>query len=88
MTLRKSALAGNRAQAEDELLRRLKECVPAGVKVTVLVDRGFADQRLYALLAQAGFEYVVRFRKDVRVQVEGGHQRPAAAWIPASGSRC
>ncbi len=30
MTLQKSALAGNRAQAEDELLLRLKECVPAG----------------------------------------------------------
>jgi len=50
MTLQKSVLAGNRAQAEDELLRRLKECVPAGVKVTVLADRGFADQRLYALV--------------------------------------
>lgn len=32
MTLQKSALAGNRAQAEDELLLRLKECVPEGVK--------------------------------------------------------
>ncbi|WP_426731018.1 IS4 family transposase [Myxococcus faecalis] len=85
MTLQKSALAGNRAQAEDELLLRLKECVPEGVKVTVLADRGFADQRLYALLAQAGFEYVVRFRKDVRVEVEGVHQRSAAEWIPASG---
>ncbi|NNC00390.1 IS4 family transposase, partial [Corallococcus exiguus] len=63
LTLQKSALSGNRAQAEDELLLRLKECVPEGVKVTVLADRGFADQRLYALLAQAGFEYVVRFRK-------------------------
>ncbi len=85
LTLQKSALAGNRAQAEDELLLRLKECVPAEVKVTILADRGFADQRLYALLAQSGFEYVVRFRKDVRVEVEGGHQRPAAEWIPASG---
>ncbi|NNC00455.1 IS4 family transposase, partial [Corallococcus exiguus] len=45
LTLQKSALAGNRAQAEDELLPRLKECVPEGVKVTVLADRGFADQR-------------------------------------------
>ncbi|ATB45119.1 hypothetical protein [Corallococcus macrosporus] len=33
LTLKKSAMAGNRAQAEDELLLRLKECVPEGVQV-------------------------------------------------------
>ncbi len=55
------------------------------MKVTVLADRGFADQRLYALLAQAGFEYVVRFRKDVRVEVAGGSQQPASGWMPTSG---
>lgn len=33
--------------------------------MTVLVDLGFAEQRLYALLAHAGFERVVRFRQDV-----------------------
>lgn len=85
LTLQKSALAGNRAQAEDELLLRLKECVPDGVKVTVLADRGFADQRLYALLAQAGFEYVVRFRKNVQVEVAGGSRCPAVEWMPTSG---
>lgn len=53
--------------------------------LSVHADRGFADQRLYALLAQAGFEYVVRFRKDVRVEVAGGSQQPAAGWMPTSG---
>ncbi len=87
VTLQKSALAGNRAQAEDAVRLRLKECVPEGVKVTVLADRGFADQRLYALVAQAGFEYVVRFHKDVRVEAAGGSQQPASEWMPTAGMR-
>jgi hypothetical protein len=31
----------------------------------VLADRGFADQKLYALLQQVGFDYVIRFRQGL-----------------------
>ncbi|MFY2558291.1 IS4 family transposase [Corallococcus terminator] len=85
MTLQKSVLKGNRAEAEDTLLLHLKHCVPEGVKVTVLADRGFADSKLYALLGELGFDYVVRFRQDVRVETAQGQQQPASGWMPASG---
>lgn len=85
LTLQKSALKGNRAQAEDTLLQRLRECVPASVAVTVLCDRGFADQRLYAFLAQLDFEYVVRFRQGTLVKSAEGEEKPAGEWVPSSG---
>jgi hypothetical protein len=33
---------------------RLREVVPAGVAVTLVADRGFADQKLVAWLAAVG----------------------------------
>lgn len=85
LTLHKSAMEGNRAEAEDLVLQRLRECIAADVQVTVLMDRGFADKRLYALLAELDFEYVVRFRKDIVVTSAGGERRTAGDWVPASG---
>ena len=44
-------LKGKRNRHEDELLRRLYEVIPEGVKVTVVADRGFADCSLFEYLA-------------------------------------
>jgi hypothetical protein len=46
-SVRKDTLKGNRNRYEDELLVRFKEVVPQGVKVTLLADRGFGDQKLF-----------------------------------------
>jgi hypothetical protein len=46
----KARLKGRRDRYENEVLLRLHEVLPAGVHVTVLGDRGFGDQALYALL--------------------------------------
>ena len=35
---------------EDACLCRLAALVPAGCRVTILADRGFADQKLFAFL--------------------------------------
>jgi hypothetical protein len=43
-------LKGRGAQYETDVLVRLHEVLPAGVRVTVLADRGFGDQGLYALI--------------------------------------
>jgi hypothetical protein len=85
MTVQKSVLKGMRNEVEDAVLGRLREVLPSGVKVTVLADRGFADQNLYALFKQLGFDYVVRFRKGIAVTSAEGERRKAADWVPEAG---
>jgi hypothetical protein len=56
------------------------------VKVTVLADRGFADQAMYELLKeQLGFDFVVRFRGIVKVTSADGETKSAVAWTPNNG---
>jgi hypothetical protein len=85
LTVQKSLLQGMRNEVEDAVLVRLRECIPSSVKVTVLADRGFADQKLYALLKQLGFDYVVRFRQCITVTSAEGERRKAADWVPEAG---
>ena len=49
------------------MLERLRELIARDMQVTIFADRGFADVKLYALLKQLDFEYVVRFRVGVLV---------------------
>ena len=85
-TVVKSELKGWRNEHEDVLLECLREVLPAGVKVTVLADRGFGDQALYELLKdQLGFEFVVRFRGVVKVADEHGVTKTANEWVPDNG---
>ena len=60
-TVASSTLKGSQRRYEYEVLCRLREVLPAGVKVTVVADRGFADCKLfYALTEELTFEYVIR----------------------------
>jgi hypothetical protein len=88
MTVRNAQLKGRRNRFEDTVLLRLHEVVPPGVKVTVLADRGFGDQKLYELLADLGFDFIIRFRGSVTVHSATGEIRPAAAWVPPNGRIC
>jgi len=85
MTVHKSALKGLRNDVEDLILERLREVIASDVKVTILADRGFADQKLYALLKQLGFSYVIRFRQCITVTDAQGECRRAAEWVPKTG---
>jgi hypothetical protein len=89
-TVMKSELKGWRNEHGDVLLERFRQVLPAGVKVTVLADRGFGDQALYELLKdQLGLDFVVRFRRhhpghqcrwrDQARQGLGAKERPPAA---------
>ena len=81
-----SKLKGNQGRYEYEVLCRLREVLPDGVKVTVVADRGFADCKLfYALTTELGFEYVIRLRGDVYVTHARGERRVAAEWVGAGG---
>jgi hypothetical protein len=50
------------------LLRLLRSLVPAGVRVTVLADRGFGRAELAKTCRQIGVSFVFRIKPDVRVR--------------------
>jgi hypothetical protein len=50
LTVDKDELKNRRNDFEDACLARLKECLPEGVAVTILADRGFGDVKLFAFL--------------------------------------
>ncbi len=71
---------------EDQVLMRLAEVVPAGVRVRIVADRGFGDQKLYRMLAdELKFDFVIRFRGNIKVTAADGEARPAAEWVGARG---
>lgn len=85
-TVKSSTLKGNQRSYEYEVLCRLREVLPDGVKATIVADRGFADCKLfYALKEELGFEYVIRMRGDVYVTNARGERRLAAEWVGVGG---
>ena len=95
-TVASSTLKGNQRRYEYELLCRLREVLPAGVKVTVVADRGFGDCKLfYALTTELAFEYVIRLRGDTGTPspsavaftiADGRGGRRRFVFLPADGS--
>ena len=81
----KDELKDRRNDFEDACLRRLAELIPAGCRVTILADRGFGDQKLFAFLATLGFGYVIRFRGNIHVTDVDGTTRPATEWVGKGG---
>jgi hypothetical protein len=85
LTVWKEEIATRRNDYEDACLRRLAETMPTGCRVTILADRGFGDQKLFAFLDDLGFGYVIRFRGNIRVTDTNGEARPAAEWVGRAG---
>jgi hypothetical protein len=84
-TVRKSQLKDRQASYEDEVIERLHEILPDDVRVTLLADRGFGDQKRYAHLELLGWSYVIRFRDNILVESADGESKPAADWVPTNG---
>ena len=84
-TVEKAKLEGNRNRFEDELLTRLHEKLPAGTRVTLTADRGFADQKLFSFLHTLGFDYVIRVKKSTSIAKQPLHGRAASTWLKADG---
>src|SRR6201992_657082 len=72
LTVWKEEIATRRNDYEDACLRRLAETMPPGRRVTILADRGFGDQKLFAFLGELGFGFVIRFRGNIRVADDNG----------------
>jgi len=84
-TVEKAELEGQRNRHEDRLLEELRECMPEGMRVTVLADRAFGDQKRYEQLRSIGFDYVIRFREVITVSDQWGTSQAASEWLPKSG---
>ena len=84
-TVVKSELAEQRNEFEDDVIERLHEVLPPGVRVTLLADRGFGDHKLYGMLKDFGFDFIIRFRECIHVTSAEGETRPAADWVPSNG---
>jgi hypothetical protein len=85
LTVWKEELKNQRNDYEDACLRRLCELVPSGCRVTILADRGFGDQKLFAFLGELGFDYVIRFRGNIHVTDAAGQTKPAVEWVGKAG---
>ncbi len=86
LTVDKKTLKDRRNLYEDRVLVRLAEILPANVKVCILADRGFGDQKRYRMLTEElHFDYVIRFRGNITVTAANGEMRTAAAWVRPNG---
>jgi hypothetical protein len=85
LTVRKSELADRRNEYEDTVIERLHEVLPTGTRVTLVADRGFGDQKLYAYLAEIGWDFIIRFRQSILVTNHKGEAKPAIDWLAPTG---
>ena len=88
-TVRKSELAGQRNDIEDQLLTQLADIVRLyinhPIRITIICDRGFADRKLFQWMTDLGFDFVIRFKKGSVVQDPSGDSRKAQDWVPKNG---
>ena len=86
LTVDTATLKDRRNAYEDQVLMRLAEVLPADVRVRIVADRGFGDQKLYRMLTdKLKFDFVIRFRGNIKVTAADGEARPAAEWVGAGG---
>src|SRR6266581_6330212 len=68
LTVEAAALKSHRNEYEYKVLVRLADMLPADIKVCVVADRGFGDQKLYRVLTEElNFNYIIRFRGNIKV---------------------
>ncbi|XXT92850.1 IS4 family transposase [Sorangium sp. So ce764] len=84
-TVKKSALKDQRTRHELEMVERLHTWLPENVNITLLADRAFGYQELYALLEAFGWDFVIRFRGCILVESAEGAVRPAENWVSSNG---
>ena len=86
LTVETATLKARRNEYEYQVLVRLAEALPAAVRVRIVADRGFGDQKLYRVLTEElKFDFVIRFRGNILVTAADGEARSAADWVGAGG---
>jgi len=85
-TVNKSSLKNNRARYEDQILSQLRKIIPEEVDVTILADRGFADQKFFEFIEKTlMFSYIIRIRSNTYIYDEKGEGRYAKDWLKENG---
>ena len=86
LTVDTATLRNHRNEYEYQALVRLADALTAEIKVCIVADRGFGDQKLYRVLTEElKFDYVIRFRGNITVTAADGEVRTAAAWVGPGG---
>ena len=86
LTVDTATLKDRRNAYEYQVLVRLAEVLPAEVRVRIVADRGFGDHKLYRVLTEElKFDFVIRFRGNIKVTAADGEARPAAEWVGVGG---
>jgi len=86
LTVDTATLKDGRNAYEYQVLVRLAEVLPAAVRVRIVADRGFGDHKLYRVLTEElKFDFIIRFRGNIKVTAADGQARPAAEWVAAGG---
>src|ERR1700693_1327700 len=89
LTVDKATLKNHRNAYEYRVLVQLAEALPANVKVLIVADRGFGDQKLYRVLTEElKFNYLIRFRGNIAVSSAEGETRPAGDWYQVGTVVC
>lgn len=85
-TVEKSSLKNNRARYEDQILSRLKDVISENVRVTILADRGFADQKFFKFIGEElEFFYIIRIRSNTYITDKHDVKQYARDWLRADG---
>lgn len=86
LTVDAKTLKGRRNGYEYQVLVRFAAALPAGVKLTVVADRGFCDHKLYRVLCnELKVSFVIRMRANIMVTAANGERRKAADWVGPGG---
>jgi hypothetical protein len=86
LTVRKSELKNMTNEYEFRLLRRLKQVIPAGIHVTIVADRGFADPALFQVIKdELLWDYIIRLKALILVTTEDGVSKSANDWLGMYG---
>jgi len=79
-------IKGTRLGAEELVLKRLRETLPATVtRALLLCDRGFSDAARWQMFQRHGFDFITRIKAAFFVTDEKGRQKSAGEWLVPSG---
>jgi len=86
LTVDTATLKDRRNAYEYQVLVRLAAVLPTEVRVRIVADRGFGGQKLYRVLTdELKFDFVIRFRGNIKVTAADGEARAAAEWVGVGG---
>jgi hypothetical protein len=79
-------IKGSRLEAEELVLKRLRETLPPTVtRALLLCDRGFSDVARWEMFQRHGFDFITRIKAAFFVTDDRGRQKSAGEWLAASG---